>query len=176
MFFDGIDYDYLLNEGERLGIGNEYPEDAEFQVHEDSGDMVTDFVNNLDSCVLINGKVKDLFVEEGLGDEIIEYLPFKLLNKKGNPVSDELFYIANVLPKIMCLDMDKSKYKTHPRKGTVWRISEIVIDPEKADPDLKIFRLGEDTKHIIFRSDLVDKIKAEGFTGLSLCAMGEELP
>lgn len=175
-FFNGIDYDYLLNEGQRLGIGRDYPEDAEFRVHENSGDMITDFVNNLQHCVLINSKIKTFFEAEGLGDEVVEYLPFKLLNRKGNLVSDDYYYIANVLPKINCLDLDKSKYKIHPKKGTVWRISEIVIVPEKVDPELKMFRLGEDPKRIIFRSDLVDKIKAKEFTGLSLCEMGEELP
>ena len=93
-----------------------------------------------------------------------------------HPVSEELFYIANVLPKINCLDLDNSKYKIHPLNGSIWRLSEIVIDSEKADPDLEMFRLGEDPKHIIFRSDLVEKINARGFTGLSLCEMGEELP
>lgn len=174
--FDGVEYDYLLNEGKRLGIGDEYPDDAVFQIHEDSGDLLTDFIDNIDHCVLINSDVKALFETEGVGDEIVEYLPFKLLNKKGKLVSEKSFYIANVLPKVNCLDMNKSKYEVHPKKGTVWRIYEIVIDFVKVDPELKIFRLGEDPKRIILRSDLVDRIKEEGFTGLSLCAMGEELP
>lgn len=42
--------------------------------------------------------------------------------------------------------------------------------------DAKFFCLGEQADRLIIRSDLVERLKAEGCTGLSLLAMGDEWP
>ena len=171
----GVDYDYLLNEGVHLGVGDDFPEDAVFEVAEGSGDIVTDFISNISSNVIISERVKRFFQENGLTNEIVEYLPFKLKNKLGRIEADRYFYIANALLKIDCLDLKKSNCLINKRNKIV-RVKVLEVDKSKIPDDAIFFRLSEEPSRILFRSDFVEKLKSSGFTGLSLCATGEELP
>ncbi len=174
--FEGVGYPYLLKDGVRLGIGDEFPEDAVFEVSEDTGDMITDFISNVSRQVIISEKVKAYFIENGLTDEVVEYLPFRLKNKRGRVEKDRFFYIANALLKVDCLDLEKSDYFQNKKKTEVIGVDMVVIDKGKVPDDAIFFRLGEETSRIVFRSDFVEKLKAEGFTGLTLCPEGKELP
>ena len=173
---EGVDYTYLLKEGVRLGIGDQFPEPAVFQIAEDSGDMITDFISNVSRVVIISERVRTFFVENGLTDEIVEYLPFRLKNKKGRIERDRFFYIANAIVKIDCLDLENSDCLIDEDDGEIISIDMVEVRKDKIPEDAIFFRLGEEPSRILFRSDFVDKLKSKGFTGLSLCPTGKELP
>ncbi len=172
----GVAYDYLLDEGVRMGIGDEFPEDAVFEVSEDTGDMITDFISNVLRQVIISEKVKAYFIENGLTDEVVEYLPFRLKNKRGRVEKDRFFYIANALLKVDCLDLEKSDYLQNKKNNKIIKVRLLEVDKSKVPDDAIFFRLGEDASRILFRSDFVNQLKAQGFTGLSLWPEGEKLP
>ena len=170
----GIKSQYLLNEGEKMK--NKYPPNAVFQVAEESGDMITDFIDNINRVVIISQRVKEFFEKQNLTSKIVEYLPFQLKNKRGRIEKESFYYIANVLLKINCLDMEKADYYLNSKKTAVLGVHVIELDKEKIPDDAILFRLGEEPSRILLRSDFVDNLKSEGFSGLSLCQEGKKLP
>jgi len=169
----GIGKDYLLDEGIRLAESTST--DLIFDIAEDSGVMLTDFINNITSNLLVSADIKGYFEQQGLNDDQVEYLPFKIRNQRGRVEHNKPYYIANILSVVDCLDLDRADYKIHPIEGTPWRIKRIEIDENKTH-DKKLFRLGEEPRRIIIRSDLAEGIERMGFTGLRLWPVGKPLP
>jgi hypothetical protein len=150
------------------------PPDTVLDIHEDGGDMLTDFVPNISRCVIISSRVKDFFEQEGLDAEKVEYLPFIVKDKKGRVVKDQ-YYVANLLVKIDCFDFEKSKHTFSERTGKVRDVTTIEVLEDKIPDDAIFFRVGEYPSHMIIRSDFVGKIKQQGFTGLNVVDQGAYL-
>jgi hypothetical protein len=147
------------------------PPDTVLDIHEDGGDMLTDFVPNISRCVIISSRVKDFFEQEGLDAEKVEYLPFIVKDKKGRVVKDQ-YYVANLLVKIDCLDLEKSQCAIDDNDGEVLDVATIVVLEDKIPDEAIFFRVEEYPSHIIIRSDFVEKIKQQGFTGLNAVDQG----
>ena len=170
----GVPYSYMLREGIPLS-DVDFPAGLEFPTAEESGSIVGDSVDNIFSALFISSALKDFLCSIPALEDQIQYLPFAILNTDGQCLP-EAYYLANVLPSFDCFDTEKGKHKRHPKTGKVWRIRTIEVIESNIPSTAMIFRLGEDKARIIFRSDLVDAIKANGFTGLSVYAMGATLP
>ncbi len=170
----GVPYSYMLREGVSLS-DVDFPAGLEFPTTEDSGSIIGDSVDNIFSAFFISSALKDFLCSIPELDDHIQYLPFAIVNAEGHRLPGD-YYLANVLPSFDCFDTERGGYKRHPKTGKVWRISTIEVTGSKIPSTAMIFRLGEDKARIIFRSDLVDAIKANGFTGLSVYAMGATLP
>ncbi|NMO23653.1 hypothetical protein HPC49_54455 [Pyxidicoccus fallax] len=167
---------WKLSDGERMG--SLFPPTVELQLALDGGDWVTDFINNINQVVILSHKARLIFEAEGVGGEQVEYLPFVLKDRRGHVVDDEQFYVANALMKVDCFDWQRSVYKTfshEPREIIYPSLRRMFLREEVIPENAKFFRLGEETDQYIIRSDLVERLKAEGCTGLSLRAMGEDL-
>lgn len=171
--FDGVSNPWELNEGVRMG--DKFPPDVEATLDPERGSLLTDFLHNTDKVVPISEKACALFEAEGLGEELVEYLPFVLKNQKGRVVRKPQYCLANPLRKIDCLDRERSKFSTHDDGVEVITVTHLYLLKDKIPEDAKFFRLGEQPNYIIFRSDLLERIKEEGFTGLNLTAMGEKI-
>jgi hypothetical protein len=171
-----VEASWMLDKGVRMG--SLFPPSVALQLAPDGGDWVTDFINNIHDAVILSHKARMIFEAEGVDGEQVEYLPFVLKDKRGQVIDDESFYVAHALVKVDCFDWQRSVYKTFshaPQKiiyASLWRL---FLREEAIPQDAKFFRLGEQTDRIIIRSDLVERLTAEGCTGLSLRAMGEDL-
>ena len=166
---DGI-YHIKLRKGVRMG--ERFPPTAEIPLCEDGGDILNDFIDNIFRCVIISEKVKNILLEEGLDEEVVEYLPFILKDKKGRRVKTQ-YYFANPLIKCNCLDEANSRVSKH-EDGEIFRIRKLNVLKNLIPEDTKLFRLGELTYHIIIRSDLVERLQKET-TGLYLAKMGDKI-
>jgi hypothetical protein len=171
--FDGVYDPWELNEGVRMK--DKFPADVVATLKPDRGRRLTDFLHNVEKVVPISERVQIFFMDEGLDDRYVEYLPFILKNQRGRIVKDIHYCIANPLIKIDCIDRSKSKYSTYDDETDILSVSYMYLDKEKIPLKHKFFRLGEQPKYIIFRSDFIDRIKTAGFTGLNLTAMGEKI-
>lgn len=63
-----------------------------------------DIVDCLDSVLVVNSKVKEVFESQGVAGE---FLPVLLWDHQDKPVSDD-YYIFNCLEKVDFIDMEKS--------------------------------------------------------------------
>lgn len=171
--FRGVSSPWELNEGVRMG--DKFPPDVEATLDPERGSLLTDFLHNTDKVVPISEKARALFEAEGLGEELVEYLLFVLKNQKGRVVRKPQYCLANPLLKIDCLDRERSEFGTLKDGVRVTTIDYLYLLKDKIPEDAKFFRLGEQPNYIIYRSDLVERIREQGLSGLNLTAMGEEI-
>ncbi|XDD44677.1 DUF1629 domain-containing protein (plasmid) [Leptospira sp. WS60.C2] len=166
---------WLLSECVRMG--NRFPKSVVLDLTKDAGDYITDFINNIHSVVIVSQQVKAVFEAEGIGDEKVEYLPIGLRDKKKKRLKEQ-YFIANALVKVDCFDWKNSTYATYPKKPNKIVFSslrKLVLREDQIPNDAKFFRLGELTDKILIRSDLLNRLKAEELTGMSVTAMGARL-
>lgn len=163
---------YMLSEG--VKIGDLYPSEVTLDIFPKSGDILTDFVDNIDRCVIISSKVKTVFEEQGFDEEKIEYLPFVLHDKKGRPVKEQ-YHIANLLIKVHCFDYDKAKYTRSTRTGDLLNVEIIELVEDKIPEDATLFRIGEYPSRVVIRSDFLELLRKKGFTGISVVGTGNYL-
>ena len=171
-FPDVPDGDWTLDEGMPLAPG--FGPDITWSIAPDSGNLIGDFVKNLSDLPILSRKARDLLEAEGVSGDDIEYLPFALKNKKGRIVAGTEYCLANPLRKIACLDKERATFKA-TSKGSVAVISVLELEAAKIPNDAKVFRLGEFPKMILFRSDLIARIKDAGLTGFYARNTGEDL-
>lgn len=168
---------YNLRKG--IPMGNLFPPETKLDIADTpgSGDMLADFLRNIHRSIIISSKVKDILMEEGVDETQVEYLPFILRDKKRRVIKDVRYYVANSLVKVDCMDKENSIYKPDfddPEKAR--RISALHVNHDAIPEDAKFFRLGELSRLTLIRSDLLERLKAEGVTGINAFAMGDELP
>jgi hypothetical protein len=161
-----------LHEGMPLAAG--FAPDITWSIAADSGNIIGDFVKNLNDMLVLSRRARDLFESEGIGGRDIEYLPFILKNKKGRVVDATQYCLANPLRKVVCLDKARAKFKA-TSKGTVAVIKVLELDLEKIPETLKVFRLGDYPRMILLRSDFIERVKAAGLTGFYTQGTGQNL-
>lgn len=170
----GVPYSYMLRESGSL-TEHDFPEGLAFPVAEESGNQTGDAVDNIFSCLFVSEGLKAFLNDIPELAEAVQFLPFGIIDKKGKRIPGD-YYLAHVTRSIDCFDRQKGAFKPHPKTGKVWRIRTIEVEQDKIPDDVKIFRLGEDESRILLRSDVVDAIHAQGFTGLSVNPVGSPLP
>jgi hypothetical protein len=172
-FLPGVNRAYRLKEGVRMG--DDFPASVELAISPSSGNLIPDFIPNVNKQLMISEPVRKLFESEGLTDELVEYLPFILKNKKGRVVDAPRYCVANPLRKINCLDRKRSKYAARDDGVTIVVMEVLHLLEESIPADAKLFRLGELPSMILLRSDLADRIREANFIGLMLRSPGENL-
>jgi hypothetical protein len=155
-------------------MGENFPPTAEVTLKKDRGGLLTDFLFNNEKVVPISEKARAFFESEGLDDTLVEYLPFVLIGKNGRPMKNACYCVANPLRMVDCLDREKSDFTAHD-DGEVMFVDHLYVLPDEIPDDAIFFRLGEQPRYILFRSDFVQRIEQAGLTGLTLTPMGEEI-
>jgi hypothetical protein len=161
---------FYLQKG--ISLKDIYPTEVTLNIFPESGDILTDFINNISRCLLISLELKEILVNEGLDIKKVEYLPFQLKDKKQRLLTKE-FYIANVLIKINCLDKKQSQCSIFKKTGNILNLETAVLNEDNIPQDEKLFRIGEYPSRIVIRSDLFDLLQQKGFTGLTIIKQGE---
>ena len=145
-------------------------ESTTFRLSQDGGDMLTDIVDNISGELIVSSRAREVLESEGVTGDVVEYLPFTLKDKRGRRTKGQ-FYLANLLLKVHCLDRENSAFSTYD-DNEVLGVKRLKVLKEKIPPEAKLFRLGEYTRIVVIRSDLVQRINDEKLTGLTVCEQG----
>jgi hypothetical protein len=123
--------------------------------------------DNLAGSVLtvISGKVKAILEKEAAANRV-EYLPVQIINHKKRLASKD-YFILHPLDVCDCIDLDKSGVEWNRiTANLICACKGLVLKEDAIPPDYKLFRLKYWGYIILARSDLVDKLKGAGLTGL----------
>lgn len=154
-------------------IGADFPPDATFRMSKQGGNIITDFLDNALSLMMISSKVRNLMNEEGGSD--VEYLPFVLLNKKGKVVSTE-YCVANLLGGVDCFDPVRSDYEEEPLSPSqVGNLYSLNLVFDKIPEDKKLFRLKQKLTTVIIRSDFLEVLRKNNVAGIATLDLNTEL-
>ncbi|MBJ6759924.1 hypothetical protein JGU66_04060 [Myxococcaceae bacterium JPH2] len=172
---DSFEDYWMLSEG--MALEDKYPPKLDLTLSKKGGDMITDFIDNIHEVVLTSEKARTILAQAGIGARQVEFLPFTLKDRKRKKVP-EPYFIANALQCFDCFDWDRSEYDLYPTKRKVvsTSLSKLHVQEDKVPEEAMFFRLGELKDRILIRSDLLEKLRAAGCTGISVAAMGEPLP
>lgn len=145
-------------------------------MHRKGGGKLTDFLFSIDRLLVGSERAKAFFEANATADEI-EYIPFRLKDKKGK-LRDERYFIVNPLRRVACLDRKRSD--AEPIIDVVsreerWVIVKLQLEEDKIPETAKLFRLAEDPQRILIRSDLLEAVRAAGLTALVEKKVGDFL-
>lgn len=157
-YFNGYDITPKLPEGP-----------FEFTHDPYTGRKLRDYIHGI-HAFFMNHALKATLDE--LGIDNIQYFPCLLMDSKNKLMSDDYFF-TNVVGTWGCIDIEKSEYTVDPfREEHFDTMTRIVLDQNKINPDLKLFRLGKFTETLLIRSDLA-KIIGERHTGIYFKTLDE---
>jgi hypothetical protein len=135
------------------------------------GLRVTDIVQNTLGYLMVTARMKALLEAHAKAE--FEFLPFTLLNHKARVASRDC-YIANVLGTVDCVDVEKTQGRRSAMlPDTYARITRLVLDPERIDPERNLFRIASQPQTLILRDDLRAVLEKEGMTGAQYLEPGE---
>lgn len=167
---------WRLTEGMRV-TPEQFPANVELDLSKDEGNLLTDFLDNIHSVVMVSSKAKAILESEGLGEEVVQFLRFTLRDKKRKKVP-EPYFIANALQCIDCFDWERSVYEKYPGTQEVVTTSlrKLYIIEDKVPETARFFRLDALKSTILIRSDLLKRLQAERCTGLCVLPIGTDIP
>lgn len=169
MSVEGIEKEYELSEG--VSRSADFPSDAFLKMDPEHPKNVrlSDNLINISALPIVSKRLKEFL--EGKKLKNVEYLKVRIVNHKGRTASDDYFVVNPVKPQ-ECIDIDQS--------GPTWSsiattdivaVKKLVLNEEKIDPELQIFR----TKHfygpVLVRTALAEEISQNGFTGIRWMAL-----
>jgi hypothetical protein len=158
--------------GEALGDG--WPDGLKYRMAPFAkGIEIPDLIPNTLGYTMMSERLKALIAERSKTK--VEWLRFTILNHKGRKAADNL-WVANVLTIVDAIDRDRTIGEPYPAKPEWYLVTdELYIRPEKVDPALDMFRLGEMPRRIIVRDDLKSAIEKAGMTGTLFHPMGAKV-
>jgi hypothetical protein len=159
--------DYTLDKG--TPARDWFPSEAIFDFAPNKGIKLADSIPNSLGFHFVSEKLKQ-FLESTSGARF-EFLPVRLRNHKKKVLS-EVYYLANLLDIVACVDRSRSDFTVDElSKNEIRRFRTLVLDTSKISTDSKIFRLGERRRLLIVREDLARAITEAGCTGARFMAM-----
>lgn len=145
---------------ERFPSGASYAFSPDYPEHR----AVCDLQANTLGLFVVSGRMREILAAELL----IEYLPIRLLNHRGETVSDT-HSIANFLDPVDCIDRAKSTLDlSNTHAGRIDRIRSLVLDTQRIPDNRHAFRLSGSARTVVVRSEMRAKFEAAGLTGLVL--------
>jgi len=155
-------------------LGSAWPDGLDYRMATNAkGTQIGDLVANTLGYTMMSERLKTLIAERSAAK--VEWLRFTLLNHKGRKAADNL-WVANVLTIVDAVDRDRTVGEPYPAKPEWYLVTDaLYIRPEKVDPALDMFRLGEMPRRIIVRDDLKAAIEKAGMTGVVFHPMGAKV-
>lgn len=158
------DYSYLLKEGNFIDSW-----DKNISLHSCQDGKPDDRLANDSGWYIFSDKVIDTFNKNSIKG--FQYLPVNIFKMDGSRLEGYNF-VANIFNKVSCLDMEKSKYSLfgdeRPNmKGKIKILDKIILDKNKLENDLDIFRIEEKATRIIASERLAALYQENKFTNLA---------
>ena len=170
---DKVEKYYFLSDG--IPVASYLPPSTELSLYSGAGDMLTDFVGNPDRVLDVSQRARDLMLQQGLSEDLVEYLPFILVDKRGRRLQEQ-YFIANPLLRVPCLERSLSKYRLNSDDpNDIGRIHVLHL-VEDLPQEARLFRVAEFTRLMVIRSDLLETLQQAGLTGLHVQPVGTRLP
>lgn len=117
-------------------------------------------LGNTGRLLLLRRDVANAFTEH-LRVGAVEMHPFTLVNEKRRVHSRD-YVIFNLLGSVDCLDAEASTIR-YRRDGSVARISDMVLDGDRAADLPDIVRVGEKPSLVLFSDDAVAFVESQGY-------------
>jgi hypothetical protein len=132
------------------------------------GMKLDDFISNSLSWLIVSEKVRALLAAE---PNRCEVYPLKVLDLKGRPVKAP-YYFVHPVGTVDCVDLAKSEYdRSSMEPAMILGFQRVVLHQRKIPPDRTLFRLKENPRTYIVRSDLLDKLKVAEVKGIQLLGL-----
>jgi hypothetical protein len=158
---------YYLSKGK--SIADYYPKDASIQLQDDCpGLVLTSYLSNTVSLIIFNTECKQV-IEDFCSEQEIEYLPFTLLDHKGDVYSKD-YWIINPIGTFDCVDRansDISYLNDDPGKD-ILSVRSFVFKKEKIISAPHLFRVPEQTYSYFIDEELGRALKAVNPTNLMI--------
>jgi hypothetical protein len=167
----GVYQQFRFDQGVSLAEG--FPEEASYEMNEKFPNDVKleDFIFNTGSNVVVSPRAKAFFEAEKLKNN--ELLPVTIINLKGRKEPEPYFIVHQTVLQD-CIDLDKTRFERNDINPEVFsRISNIVLDVSRIDPEVALFRMRHYPFVAVYREDLIAKIKAAGLTGIKFVSIPE---
>jgi hypothetical protein len=167
----GVYQQFRFQQGVSLAEG--FPEDASYEMNEKFPNDVKleDFIFNTGGNVVVSPSAKAFFEAEKLKNN--ELLPVNIINLKGRKEPEPYFIVHQTVLQD-CIDLDKTRFERNAIDPEVfYRISNIVLDVSRIDPEVSLFRMKHYPFVAVYREDLIAKIKAAGLTGIKFVSIAE---
>ncbi len=163
---DNFELKWRLEEGHPLSEEEWDPEAAAYWEEDAS---LTDLPFTIPDFELHSPRLKALLEQLGLGEEI-QYLPIRIRGmKSGQEV--EIYYVANYLRRISCLDLEHSIYGIYgpdwirpEQRGKIEHVWKAVLR-QKAIGEARLFRIDEWKYIVAVREDVKQAMEKAGITG-----------
>lgn len=156
------DADYL--ETYNVDIGKEVvnwpPEGKTFRV--DTNGQVFDLLDSSDGLHIVSEKLK-IFLEENTKDAI-QFLPIRVVDKKGQPMDIGQYFVLNCLTQISgSLDLEHSQFHfdRFGRISQIWRSGERIVFKDDMVREHDIFRAEEMAFTLLVNIELKEKLSHE---------------
>jgi hypothetical protein len=163
--FKGVDDDYALTKGVSQAGG--FPPDAAFTMDPDfpNHTLLADNLINLNCMIVASKRLKEFLEMQNLAK--VEYLPVKIIDHKGRPVSPEYFIIHPIEP-VDCLDVARCE-PTWSRidKSAINRVKRLCLNEEKVGAQRLLFKPHSFFNVVLVHRNLAQAINSQGFSGIS---------
>jgi hypothetical protein len=152
---------YLVGEG--CSFKGHLPGEATIALDsKHKGMKLDDFISNSLSWLIVSEKVRALLAAE---PNPCEVYPLKVLDPKGRPIKTP-YFLVHPVGTVDCVDLTKSEYdRSSMAPDMILGFQRVVLHKKKIPPDRTLFRLKENPRTYIVRSDLLDKLTRAEVSG-----------
>jgi len=158
---------YLLKKG--VSCKDWFPEDAEFQLNDESGMVLADIIPNSVLWRIVSDSLKKLLEKHASCE--MEFLPIRIRDHRDQLIT-ETYYILNILGTVSCMDRQKSDYDASALdESQVVTFRHLYLDTDKIPEHINLFRFGEERDMFMMRQDLMQILIDSGITGLAFTSL-----
>lgn len=162
----GLKKSWLMGEGKPMG--SFFPKDARLDLSAyHKGQKLDDFIYNPMQWLIVSEKAWRVLEQERLK---LERFPVTLYSssRKRTALSRD-YCVVHLLGTADCVDLKKSEYEWSSMEPTeVHTFTRLALDPKRIPKDETLFRIKEQPRSKIIRSDLVERLEDAGVTGFEL--------
>lgn len=155
-------------------VGNNFPDDARIYLEKSKkGRRLDSLLSNTINYLIVNTAMKDTILQHGNFPDIeIETLPFTLFDPSGKVMSKDYWIINPIGTKDV---LNKKFSDIHyldapgdPDHGKVVSVRKFVINPDKLDEKIAIFRVPEAKEETFINETLARAFYEKGYTNVML--------
>jgi hypothetical protein len=154
---EGSPAEWKFHEG--VSLAAEFPADAKLKFSDNFPDArrLAEFMPNILSLLIASPAVQDAL--RSCSMQGIELLPVSIIDHRENEVGTD-YAIINPLDSQPIIDMDKSELRmSNLEKDQVAEIDNLVIDSDRVDDGVALFRATAHRRLFFARQDFVEQLQ-----------------
>jgi hypothetical protein len=149
--------------GEGRSFKGHLPGDATIALDsKQKGTKLDDFIANSLSWLIVSEEARALLAAE---PNPCEVYPLRVLDLKGRPIKTP-YFLFHPIGTVDCVDLTKSEYdRSSMAPDMILGFQRVALHQKKIPPARTLFRLKENPRIYIVRSDLLDRLTRAKVTG-----------